>query len=212
VCCREYISFGGERRMGSLQNAKILGGIGALLVLIGFFITSSFGILSLIGFILTFIAVKMIADEAKEKDIFNNFLYFFIFSIVAIIAAGVIIVITFASAGGFEFIMDLQNMALSNPTDPMIIWDTIAPAVAGFLAAVLIGWIILIISVFFLRKSFTKISEVTKVKWFGTTALLYLIGAFTMIILIGFLIIIIAMILEIVAFFSLPDQLPAKAE
>jgi uncharacterized membrane protein len=198
--------------MGSLKNAKLLGGIGALLVLIGTFLPNSFGILSIIGFILTFIAVKQIADESKEKGIFDNFLYFFILTIVAVVVALAIMLMTFASVGGFEFIMDLQNLAISNPTDPMVVWDTISPVLPGFLAAAVIGWIILIISMFFLRKSFNKISEVTKVKWFGTTGLLYLIGAFTMIILIGFFILIIASILEVVAFFSLPDQLPAKTE
>jgi uncharacterized membrane protein len=58
--------------MGNLSNAKILGGIGALLTLIGIFIPSSWGILSLIGFILVFVAVKMIADAAKDHGIFNN--------------------------------------------------------------------------------------------------------------------------------------------
>ena len=198
--------------MGSLQNAKIFGGIGALLMLIGPFIPGSFSILSLIGFILTFIGVKMIADESKQKDIFDNYLYSFILLIVAVVVAGAIIFITFTSVGGFEFIMDLQNMAMSNPTDPMVIFDTIAPMLGGFLAALVIGWIIIILSMFFLRKSFYKIAEVTNIKWFRTTGLLFFIGAFTMIILIGFLIMLIAMILEIVAFFSLSDQLPAKAE
>jgi len=64
--------------MGSLQTAKILGGIGALLMLIGGLVTATVGVLSLIGFIMVFIAVKMIADETKEKAIFDNFLYSFI--------------------------------------------------------------------------------------------------------------------------------------
>ena len=64
--------------MGSLQTAKILGGIGALLMLIGSFVTATFGALSFIGFIMVFIAVKMIADETKEKGIFDNFLYSFV--------------------------------------------------------------------------------------------------------------------------------------
>jgi len=198
--------------MGSLQNAKIFGGIGALLMLIGPFIPSSFGILALIGFILTFIAVKMIADEFKEKAIFSNFLFFFILTIVAIVAAGIIGLVTFQSVGGLEYFMDLQNLAMSNPSDPMVIWNYIQPMITGVIAALVVGWIILVIAVFFLRKSFNMMADVTKVKWFGTSALLFLIGAFTMVIIVGFFIILIAVILEIVAFFSLPDQVPAKVE
>ncbi len=59
-----------KENMGSLQTAKILGGIGALLTLIGVFIPSSFGILSFVGFIMVFIAVKMIADATNTKSIF----------------------------------------------------------------------------------------------------------------------------------------------
>jgi len=198
--------------MGSLKNAKIFGGIGALLMLIGPFIPSSFGILALIGFILTFIAVKMIADEFKEKAIFSNFLFFFILTILAIVAAGIIGLVTFQSVGGLEYFMDLQNLAMSNPSDPMVIWRYIQPMITGVIAALVVGWIILVIAVFFLRKSFNMMAEVTKVKWFGTSALLFLIGAFTMVIIVGFFIILIAVILEIVAFFSLPDQVPAKVE
>ena len=54
-----------------------------------------------------------------------------------------------------------------------------------------------------------KIAEITQVKWFGTTGFIFLIGAVTIILFgIGFLIILIGIILEIVAFFSLPDKLP----
>ena len=78
--------------MGSLSNAKIFGGIGALLMLLGI-IPQTFGILGLIGFIMVFIAVKMIADESKDKDIFNNYLYSFILVIIAVVVAIVVVVI-----------------------------------------------------------------------------------------------------------------------
>jgi uncharacterized membrane protein len=43
---------------------------------------------------------------------------------------------------------------------------------------------------------------------FNTTALLYLIGAATTIVVIGFVILLVAEILQIVAFFSLPEAPP----
>ena len=111
---------------------------------------------------------------------------FGILTLIAIVAAGGIGLISFQLVGGLEYFMDLQELAMSNPTDPMILWDYIQPVIAGFLAALVVAWIIIVISVFFLRKSYNMIVDVTKVKWFGTTGLLFLIGAFTMIILIGF--------------------------
>jgi uncharacterized membrane protein len=192
--------------MSLLNNAKIVGGIGALLMILG--LVPGVGmLLGLIGFILIFIAVKYISDETKDKSIFNNFLYFFITAIIAIFVALVILIITFIEAGGMSYMMDLQNLAY---TDPTAVWNAISPVLPGAIAALASLWILLLISVIFLRKSYDKIGELTQVKWFNTTALLFLIGAATLIIVIGFIIIIIGMVLEIIAFFSLPDKLPDK--
>jgi uncharacterized membrane protein len=195
--------------MGALGNAKIIGGIGALLMLIGGIITAATaGVLSLIGFIMVFIAVKMIADETKEKAIFDNYLYSFIAGIIAIVAVVAIVFVVLASVGGIQFFYDLQNMAMS---DPMEIWNTIQPVVFGCIAGLLVLWIIAVIASLFIRKSFNLIAEKTGVKWFATTGLLIFIGAITTIIIVGFIILLIAMILEIVAFFSLPDKIaPTK--
>ena len=58
--------------MGKLRDAKILGGIGAILLLLSFI-----PFVSIIGIVLMFIAVKYISDETKDKDIFKNYLYSF---------------------------------------------------------------------------------------------------------------------------------------
>ncbi len=193
--------------MGSLQTPKILGGIGALLMLIGGFIPFTVGALSLVGFILVFIAVKMIADETKEKAIFDNYLYAFVACIIAIVALVAIFFVVLASVGGIQFFYDLQNMAMS---EQMEIWNTLQPVLFGAIAGLLVFWIISVIGSLFIRRSFNLIAEKTGIKRFATTGLLFFIGTITTIILIGFIILIIAMILEIIAFFSLPDKLAKK--
>jgi len=193
--------------MNLLNNAKIIGGIGALLTLIGILIPSFGFFISVVGFILVFVAVKYISDEVKDKSIFNNFLYFFITIIIAVVVAAAILTITFIEAGGITFINELQSLAYS---DPMTIWDTIQPLFTGFIATLVIFWILMIISIIFLKKSYDKITEYTKVKWFSTAGLIFLIGAVTLIILIGFVIILIGIIIEIIAYFSLPDKLSEK--
>lgn len=193
--------------MGSLQTAKIVGGIGALLMLIGGLVTATAGILSLIGFIMVFIAVKMIADETKEKAIFDNYLYSFVACIIAIVALIAMAFVVLASVGGIQFFYDLQNMAM---TDPMGIWNTIQPVIFGVIAGLLVFWIIAVIASLFMRKSFNLIAEKTGVKRFATTGLLIFIGTITTIVIIGFIILIIAMILAIVSFFSLPDKITPK--
>ena len=73
---------------------------------------------------------------------------------------------------------------------------------------ILIVWIIFyILSAVYLKKSFDGIAQGTRVDMFKTTGLIYLIGAILIFIGIGFIILFIAQILMIVAFFSLPDQL-----
>lgn len=195
--------------MSLLNNAKAMGGTGALLTLIGIFIPNFGFILGVVGFILVFIAVKYISDETKDKSIFNNFLYSFIVAIIAIVVAGVILVITFLEAGGMSYIRELQNLAYS---DPIAVWNAIQPLLIGFLVALVILWILMIVSVIFLRKSYDKIGELTNVRRFNTTGFLFLIGAATLIIGIGFIIILIGIIFEIIAFFSLPDKLPDKTK
>jgi len=195
--------------MSNLGNAKILGGVGALLMLIGGFIAATFGVLSFIGFILVFIAVKMIADEAKEKAIFDNYLYSFVACIIGFAALIAIALVVLANVGGIQFFIDLQNMAMSEPLE---IWNALQPVIFGALAGLVVFWIILVIAMLFFRKSFNLIAEKTGVKWFATTGLLFFIGTILTIILVGFIVLIVAMILEIVAFFSLPDKLPALAE
>jgi uncharacterized membrane protein len=158
---------------------------------------------------MVFIAVKMIADETKEKAIFDNFLYSFVAGIIAFVALIAMALVVLASVGGLEFFTNLQNSAM---TDPMEIWNTLQPVLFGAIAALLVFWIIAVIASLFYRKSFNLIAEKTGVKWFATAGLLIFIGTITAIILIGFIILIIGAIIEIVAFFSLPDKIEAKKE
>ena len=159
--------------MAKLSDAKIIGGIGALLMLIGGLVTATAGILSLIGFIMVFIAVKIIADETKEKAIFDNFLYSFVAFIIAFVALIAMALVVLASVGGIEFFTDLQNSAM---TDPLEIWNSLQPVLLGAIAALLVFWIIAVIASLFYRKSFNLIAEKTGVKWFGTAGLLIFIG------------------------------------
>jgi ribosomal protein L40E len=69
-------------------------------------------------------------------------------------------------------------------------------------------WIFTIISAIFLKRSYEKISQRLNVSAFATAGLLYLIGAALTIVLVGFLIILIALIFQVVAYFSIQDRPP----
>jgi len=194
--------------MSKLGQAKILGGIGAvlsLLVLIPHVTT----IIGIVGLVLVFIAVKYIADETKNHDIFQNYLMNFIFTIVAIGAVIAIMIMSFGLSGGMEWVTKIQQQ---NITDVDSFMESFGTLIGGCILAFIVAWVLLIIGTLFLRKSYDSIAEHTKVDLFKTTGLVYFIGAITLVVIIGVFIIIIAKILEIVAFFSLPETLPATSE
>lgn len=194
--------------MSEIGQAKILGGIGALLSLLTIVPTIGF-LLGIIGLVLVFIAVKYIANETKNHSIFQNYMMNFLFSIIAIVAVFVIMIMSFGLAGGMSWVTSLQEQ---NMTDPGAVWSNFGTFIGGCILALFVAWILLIISALYLRKSYNSIAEHTKVDLFKTTGLVYFIGAVTLIVVIGIFIIIVAKILEIVAYFSLPETLPSATE
>ena len=192
--------------MSKLSEGKMFGGIAAILMLVGSFIPAVGSIVPLIGLVLIFIAVKYIADATQDGDIFRNYLFHFILTIVAFVAVIAIMLLSFGAAGGFSFIENLQSMDFTNftGTDFMTTFGTL---IGGCLLSIVVAWVLLIISAIYLRRSYDRIAKHTNVDLFKTTGLIYLIGAATLIILIGALIILVAKIIEIVAYFSLPETL-----
>ena len=162
--------------MTRLGDAKLLGGIGSILLLIP-------GV-SIVGYILILIAGKFISDELGDKSIFDNMLYAVIAGIVGV-AAAAFIIFTGAMFGVFTF-------AIS--------------AIAGLIVGLAIAWIGLIVSSIFLRRAYGTMATKLNVDTFKTAGLLYFIGAILTIVLVGFLILFVAAILQIVAFFSINEM------
>lgn len=167
--------------MGTMKDAKTYGGIGAILMLLGTFVP----FIGLVGLILLFISVKTIADITNDRSIFDHFLYYFILAIIAIIVTGAMMFTALFTVG----------------FDP-----TALTAGFGIIAALIVGWILFIFSSLYLKKCYNSIFEKTNVDAFRTAGKLYFIGAITMIIVIGFIIMFVARIFEIIAYFGLPDE------
>ena len=191
--------------MADLSNAKVFGGIGALLILIGLFVSGPGVILGIVGFVLVFIAVKKISELTKDEEIFRNYLMHFILGIITIIALFVIMLVAFGAAGGFTWLSSLESAEI---TDFDSFWTYFGSLIGACILALIVAWILSIIAALYLRKSYNRIAKHTKVDLFKTTGTVYFIGAITIIIVIGFLILFIAKIIEIIAYFSLPDALP----
>lgn len=187
--------------MPELSSAKTLGGIGSILTLL--FLVPSVGfILAVVGWILMLIAVKYISDIVGDRSIFNNAIIAVILTIVGVVVGAVVV------AGSVFRFMGLNGMTLmgnntlsSPPTD-------VFGLIIGVIVGLVVIWVSEIISAIFLRMSYGKIADALNVRMFSTAALLYLIGAVLTIILIGFVLVFVAEILLVVAFFSIPDRLP----
>lgn len=164
--------------MPKLGEAKTLGGVGSILLLIP--------AINIIGYILILIASKYISDELGDKSIFDNMLYAVIAGIVGAIAAALII-ITGAVSGVFT---------------------STASAIGGIIGGLLIAWIALIVSSIFIRRAYGKMAAGLNVGTFRTAGTFYFIGAILTIVLIGFLFLLVAAIIQIVAFFSIHEAAP----
>lgn len=184
----------------SLESNKTLGGVGALLIAIGFF----FPILSLVGIILVLIAMKGLAEYYNEDDIFTNALYGFIFGVIGIVAF-IIIFVAAIFAGTFaEIFADFGRPSFTFPVVTLVLLIT----------SLVVMFIFYVLHAVFYRKSFTILSEMSGEKIFDTAGLLLLIGAILTIILVGIVLLLVAWILVTVGFFSIKTpttQLPAAA-
>ena len=174
--------------MGSLREAKLIGGLGALLSLLDFL--PHVGIpFSVLGALLIIVAVKYIADEVRDYTVFRDVLIGVIAKVLGAVVALALVVGTainaiFRGFKGMDLIALLVSMA----------------------AAVIVAWVFLIVGSVYVKKGYDKISRHTGVGLFGTAATLYLIGSLLLILLVGALLVPIAKILELAAYLSLPEE------
>lgn len=192
----------------AIETSKNLGGVGAILLFIGFIPWIPYGwILALVGLILSLIGFKGLADYYSEAGIFNNALYTVILAVVGIVVAAVVLM---GAAVGLlaELGMDFANIAewsaIGSQITDMAILNVLMDFLVWVVLALVIVWICLIIGAVFLRKSLGIVSAKSGVGLFGTTGLIMLIGA--AIPAIGLLLMWIGLLLLAVAFFSLKPQ------
>ena len=183
--------------MGTLSQAKTYGGVGSILILLGFIPTVGW-VLAIVGFILTLIAIKYIADSVQDQSIFQNALIAVVISIIGVAVAGIIVAASIFRLMGIRASL---VAARTTGTVPTGFFGVIGAVIGGLI----VTWILLVIAAYFLRKSYNSTSTKLNVSMFHTAALIYFIGAILTIIIVGFLLILIAQILLIVAFFSIPD-------
>jgi uncharacterized membrane protein len=199
----------------SIENSKILGGVGALLMFIGVMpYINYFGVIEIIGLVLVMVALHSLGSHYKEGGIFNNALYGLIFGIVGgVISIAVVIITVLTSLTDFLYTLfpdwngDWTALSGLTPDPSNLSLDSVAPLLGGIFAALIILWVFAIIAAFFFRRSFGTLSAKSGVGLFSTAGLLLLIGAVLIVAFGGGLILIwISALLLAIAFFQIKPQ------
>lgn len=187
--------------MGSLAQAKTLGGVGAILTLLGI-VPYAGTVLEIVGWIMVLIAIKYVSEVVQDKSIFNNALIATVVTIVGAAVGGIIIGVNI-----FRFLGTTSGIPTSfNSTT--ISSSGMVGLITGVIAGLSVLWILGIIASYFLYASFKTVATKVNVGMFRTGSLIYFIGSILTIILVGFILTFVGQILFIVAFFSLPESLP----
>ncbi len=186
--------------MDNLSEAKAFGGIGAILVILT--LIPSYGwILGIIGFILILVAINGISSHVGDRRIFSDMMLSVVLAIIAIIIAGIMVVAAFFTLMGLGTFNGPDFVPGPNvqPGDYLAFFVALIPSLIAI-------WVLFIVSAVFIRRSLSAIGDHLNVHLFGTAGLLYLIGAATVIIGIGVLLIIVSEVLLAIAFFSIPIE------
>ncbi|MDV3277933.1 MAG: DUF996 domain-containing protein [Nitrososphaerales archaeon] len=190
--------------MPQLSQAKTMGGVGAILMLLGFVPTVGW-VLGLAGAVLVLIAIKYISEIVADPSIFRDMIIAIVLACVGLIVGVAVILAAVFQAIGLGII----TPGIAGFTPPT---GLPTGGLLGLILSAIVGlavvWVVLIVSAVFVRRSYGLISKKLGVHMFGTAGLLYLLGAALTIVLVGFILILVAEILNIVAFFSIPEQLP----
>jgi uncharacterized membrane protein len=210
-----------------MKNIKLLGGIGVLLAVLS--VIPDIGIFAgIAGLVLVFIAINELSKLTKNKAIYNNFLVSFILGIVGSVLSGLLIIgntvgrflrgsfyegymLPYRRYPNFDFGRGYRGLRPFNEFGTRLgnanIGVIIALVVFG-----LILYGMLVARSYYLKKSYDEIAKETGVEHFKTAGNLMFIGSIFSIVLVGFVVYFIGYIFEVIAYFSLPDNLEAKEE
>jgi len=190
-----------------VKSEKTYGMWGAILILVGSFIPVGRFILPLIGLVLVLVSLHGIKVKTGDERPFKNYLYSFIIEIILIVSGIVILFLGFLKS-------EVETINVYTINESITSFESHQGFSAGSL---LIGGVILlflglIVSAYFKKKAWESMYEITKVEQFKSAATWYWIGALTLVILVGLILLLVAEIFVILAFSNMPDELELEGE
>ncbi len=199
-----------------VSSERTFGLIGAILALL-VWIPNIGRLLGLIGFVLVLIALHGIGEKTGNKRPFDYYLKSFIIGLAGIIVVIVLFIAMFAMA--FHSSSGTQSGEIISPlggSPTQIIsyesHDELTGAGIGLVVvAVIIFILVIILAAYYEKKAWEEMARLTKVKEFNDAAKFLWWGALTVIILVGFILLLIAAIYRILAFSNMPQRLELGA-
>ena len=195
-----------------ISTERTLGLIGSILAFAGV-IPYVGGFLSLLSLVLILIALHGIGTKLNDDRPFKYYLKGFIVGLVAIVV-GIIVIVGATMASETHTERSTNQFILSPGSDVTIVEETHSDLSSTALAAVIMGFVIiiagLILAVYFEKKAWESMYELTKVEAFRSTAKFLWWGALTLIILVGIILLLVAAIYQIIAFANLPQRISRR--
>ena len=192
--------------MTAYSDARIYGGIGSILVILTVAPTIGW-VLGIAGFVLLLMAIDRLSTELGDRHIFTNAILSVVFAIIAVAVSAFFVIALVLHYVGVNYPYGFPNMMGPYQNLGAVNWSAV---VITLIPALLATWILLVFSGYFIRLSYGAISQRMNIPLFETGALFYFIGAITVVIMIGFLLLLVAQIIIAIAFFSIPDNLAAR--
>lgn len=195
-----------------VSSERTMGLIGSILAFAGI-IPYVGGFLSLLSLVLILIALHGIGTKLNDDRPFKYYLKGFIVGLVAV-AIGVIVVFGTVTLSGAHTEHSTNQFIFSPGSDVTIVEKDYSGLSSTVLAAVILGVVIiiagLILVVYFDKKAWESMYELTKVEAFKSTANFLWWGGLTLIIFVGLILLLVAAIYQIIAFANLPQQISRR--
>jgi uncharacterized membrane protein len=194
--------------VGTLSQAKALGGVGSMLTILT--VVPLLGaVLGSVGFILILVAMKQVSDAMHDKYVYINMLIATTTSIGGLLLTSLIVVRAMVRFVGLKNAVGILPFGPSFGLQPFNVGDPVGLFFA-ILPALFLIWIVMITSVVFMRKAYESMAARLNNKMFRTAGWVYAAGSSTTIILVGFGLLVVAQVVLARAFFLMVDDVPTR--
>jgi uncharacterized membrane protein len=187
--------------MPTFRETKAFGITGSIVLIaggIGFGDNVPSLIALLLGLVLLLVTAKYLTELTRNDDIYKNMQFSIVFSILALIVGYLVV---FA---GLRSVINLGS-ALS--------FADFAGSIGNLAIGLLVVWLLFIAAGIFGRRSLYAIASNLREDRFRLAGRLLLVGAVLIVLFaVGLILIFLAVTVQLIAFFSLPDEMPVRPQ